>query len=224
MIKHRFFWLLTFTCFIIVAYIVSVRFIIPNFITTTPTPDTTQTSPTAQVSTPLPSIHASDSQALLLYEKGLKIYYEQNNSPEALDLFNQALAIDPLCYEALNSKGATLAFQGKYDQGLAFIQQALDINPTYVYGHFNQGLANELASRWDTAIAAYKKALELDAKDTWSYYGIASIYGRQGKVDLVLDYLKQAIDLDPVVKEVAREEKDFALVRDDPRFQALVKP
>jgi len=167
--------------------------------------------------------YISDAQALVLYEKGLKLYY-QRQFPEALDLFNQALQIDALCYEALNAKGATLAFQGHYDQGLALIQQALNLNSSYVYANFNQGLAYELAGRWDESIAAYQRALQIDNQDTWSYYGIASIYGRQGNVDKVLEYLKLAIALDAGVKEVARNEHDFAPVRNDLRFQTLVKP
>jgi len=169
------------------------------------------------------ALHVSDSKALALYDQGLKVYY-QRQFPDALDFFNQALAVDPLCYEALNAKGATLAFQGEHEQGLALIQQALVLNPSFVYGHFNLGLANELAGRWDPAIAAYQKALQLDNRDTWSYYGIASIYGRLGNIDKVLEYLQPAIALDPNVKEVARAEKDFTPVRKDPRFQTLVKP
>jgi len=181
--------------------------------------DTSAVSP----SLALPPLHFSDSKALVLYDQGLKLYY-QRQFPAALDLFNQALAIDAQCYEATNAKGATLAFQGHYDQGLTLIQQALDLNPLFVYGHFNLGLANELAGQWDPAIAAYTKALQLDNRDTWSYYGIASIYGRLGNIDKVLEYLQPAIALDPYVKEAARNEHDFNPVRDDSRFQTLVKP
>jgi len=189
-----------------------------NIVPTSPT----QTAPLS-ISLTLPTLHVSDSKALALYDQGLKLYY-QRKFPEALIYFNQALGIDGQCYEALNSKGATLAFQGNYDQGLALIEQALDLNPLFVYGYFNRGLANELAGHWDPAIAAYQKALQLDDRDTWSYYGIASIYGRLGKIDKVLEYLQPAISLDPDVKEVARNEKDFASVRNYLRFQTLVKP
>lgn len=188
----------------------------------TNSPSSLQTEQTSSITTAKP-VHSSDSKALAFYEKGLKLYY-QRQFPEALDLFNQALQIDALCYEALNAKGATLAFQGSYDQGLVLIQQALDLNPSYVYANFNQGLAYELAGRWDESIKSYQKALQIDNKDTWSYYGIASIYGRQGNVDKVLEYLKPAIELDNDVKEVARTEHDFAPVRNDPRFQTLIKP
>jgi len=190
-----------------------------NSIDSTSTPQAEQLSPTSSQK----PVHISDSQALVLYEQGLKLYY-QRRFPEALDFFNQALEIDAQCYEALNAKGATLAFQGYHNQGLTLIKQALDLNPAFVYAHFNQGLAYELAGSWDESIASYQKALQLDNRDTWSYYGIASIYGRQGNVDKVLEYLKLAIALEADVKEVARNEHDFLPVRNDPRFQTLVKP
>jgi len=164
---------------------------------------------------------AANQEALALYEQGLKLYYEHKLA-EALPFFNKALALDKLCYQALNAKGATYAFQGRYDEGIALINQALDLKPDFVYGHFNLGLANELAGLWDPAIAAYQEALRLDNKDVWSYYGIASIYGRAGNAVEVIEYLEQAIALDPVVKEVAREEHDFIPVRQDPGFQKLV--
>ncbi|MFZ3373684.1 MAG: fused MFS/spermidine synthase [Desulfitobacteriaceae bacterium] len=163
----------------------------------------------------------TNADALKLYEQGLKLYYKREFS-QALTFFNKALVKDTRCYQALNAKGATYAFQGKYDEGLALIKQALEINPNFVYGHFNLGLANELAGRWDPAISAYQEALRLDKQDVWSYYGIASIYGRMGNPTKVIEYLEQAIALDPGVKEVAREEKDFVPVRLDPRFQKLI--
>jgi tetratricopeptide (TPR) repeat protein len=172
-------------------------------------------SPTEDLSPP------TNPDALVLYEQGLDLYYERNFS-EALKLFNKALAIDPNCYQALNAKGATYAFQGKYDEGLTLIKQALAIKPDFVYGHFNLGLANELAGRWDPAISAYLEAIQLDNKDVWSYYGIASIYGRFGNSQKVLEYLEQAINLNPEVKETARKEHDFDPVRQDPRFQKLI--
>jgi len=163
-----------------------------------------------------------NKRAVDLYEKGLKLYYDRKFT-EALDLFNQALAIDPKNHQALNAKGATYAFQGRYDEGISLIQTAIQIKPEFVYAHFNLGLAYELARNYDKSIEAYKEALKLDEKDVWSYFGIASIYGRQGNVEKVIEWLRPAIALDPEVKTVAREEKDFNPVKGDPRFLSLIK-
>jgi tetratricopeptide (TPR) repeat protein len=234
MIKQNLLKIILFTCsFMIIASIIvfyifpknqSSHLTVPKDQLTSPdkNPDPAFSS-SATIEKTTKTIHVSDAQALANYDQGLKLYY-QRQFPEALQLFNQALAIDTLCYEALNAKGATLAFQGKYDQGLALIQQALDLNPSFVYANFNQGLAYELAGRWDQAISSYHKALQLDNRDTWSYYGIASVYGRQGKIEKVLEYLQPAISLDPDVKEVARNEHDFLPVREDPRSKPLSNP
>lgn len=185
--------------------------------------------PTASPVTSPPSEAANSAEpphkaeALSLYDQGLKEYYARNYA-KALTLFDQALELDPSCYQALNGKGATYAFQGRYDEGIALIKQAISLNPAFEYAHFNLGLANELAGRWNEAISAYQEAIKLDPNDAWAYFGIASIYGRQGNVEKVVEYLQPAISLNPDAKTVAREEQDFAPVRQDTRFQALVKP
>lgn len=161
-------------------------------------------------------------QALSFYDQGLTLYY-QRDFAEALTLFNKALALDPSCYQALNGKGATYAFQGRHSEGIALINQAISLNPNFEYSHFNLGLANELAQNWSAAIAAYQTAIKLDARDAWAYYGIASIYGRQGKVAQTVDYLKQAIDIEPDAKETAKTEHDFDPVRNSSEFQALLQ-
>lgn len=170
-----------------------------------------------------PLDEVTSQRSVGLYEAGLKLYYERNFK-EALDLFNQALDINPQNYQALNGKGATFAFQGRYSEGISLIQKAIQINPEFVYAHFNLGLAHELAGDYNQSIEAYKAALRLDEKDVWSYYGIASIYGRKGEVEKVIEWLRPAIALESEVKAVAREEKDFNPVKSDPLFQSLIKP
>lgn len=165
---------------------------------------------------------AAQSEALNYYEQGLKLYYDHKMA-EALVLFNKALEIDSQCYQAINGKGAAYAFQGRYSEGIALIKKAIQMKPDFVYARFNLGLAYELAGNWDESIKAYHEALRLDNKDIWSYYGIASIYGREGNVEKVIEYLKPAIDLDIEVKDVAREERDFNPVKNDPRFIELIK-
>lgn len=171
----------------------------------------------------IPLTPIEDQRSVDLYETGLNLYY-QRDFGEALNLFNQALVINPQDYQALNGKGATYAFQGRYSEGISLIQTAIQIKPDFVYAHFNLGLAYELAGNYDKSIAAYKEALKLDKNDVWSYYGIASIYGRRGEVEKVVEWLGPAIALDPEVKAVAREEVDFNPVKNDPLFLSLVKP
>ncbi|WP_240984712.1 tetratricopeptide repeat protein [Acididesulfobacillus acetoxydans] len=178
---------------------------------------------TAAAAPAAPEMDQRQREALDFYNRGLKLYYARRYD-QALVLFDRALNLNPASYQALNGKGATYAFLGRYDEGIALIRQALALKPSFEYAQFNLGLANELAGRWSSAISAYQAAIQLNSKDTWAYFGIASIYGRQDNVPKVIEYLLPAIALNPDAKAVAREEQDFAPVRGDPRFQALVKP
>ena len=102
------------------------------------------------------------------------------------------------------------------------IDQALKLKPDYGYARFNKALANELYRHYDEAIEWYKKALEVE-KFEWSYYGIASIYGRKGDIKNTIKYLKLAIDINPNIKNAAKNEEDFDNVRESMEFQQLLK-
>jgi tetratricopeptide (TPR) repeat protein len=188
------------------------------------TPSTTSVQSDGQVSITSPPSSSDENQkeALALYDQGLKLYYERNYNA-ALAQFNKALAIDPNCYQAINGKGASYAFLGRYSEGISLVKQAIKMKPDFEYGYFNLGLSNELAGKWNDAISAYETAIKLNSKDEWAFYGIASIYGRQGNIDMVVKYLQQAIAIDPGVKDSAREEKDFNPVRNNPQFKALIQ-
>jgi hypothetical protein len=43
-----------------------------------------------------------------------------------------------------------------------------------------------------------------------------------GNLDLALQHLQQAFDLDPKYREMARSDSDFDSIRRDDRFQALI--
>ncbi|NLI92389.1 MAG: polysaccharide deacetylase family protein [Peptococcaceae bacterium] len=225
-VKTRKHVLLSFLVILLGTILFSVQTVLPG----NPAGDTTGQTTASQVQNnqqPDPQNSSSqaqtNSEALSYYEQGLKLYYQKDLN-QALTLFNKALSLDPNCYQALNAKGATYAFQGRHTEGIDLIKQALTLKPDFEYGHFNLGLANELAGNWNTAISAYQTALRYDSRDAWAYYGIASIYGRQGNVDQTVTYLKQAIDIEPDARETAKAEHDFDPVRKSAKFQALLKP
>ncbi len=47
---------------------------------------------------------------------------------------------------------------------------------------------------------------------------------KQGNADLAFDNLQRAIALDPENREMAETDEDFASLRDEPRFRALLQP
>lgn len=155
------------------------------------------------------------------YNKAYKAFFD-NKYAEAISLANEVIKKDNKHYKSYNIKGIALAYNGSFEEGMKNIDKALEISPNYGYARFNKALAYELYGKCEEALKWYDKDLEVE-NYIWSYYGKASIYGRKGDVENTVKYLKIAIEMDKVVKEEARTERDFDNVRQSKEFQELIK-
>ena len=156
-----------------------------------------------------------------LWKKGYDQFFERKYK-QAIETERQVIKLDPNFYKAYAVEGIALAYSGDFKKGMEQIDQALKLNPNYGYARFNKALAYELYNHYDEAIKWYKKDLEVEQFE-WSYYGIASIYGRKGDVKNTVEYLKLAIDINPNVKNAAKEETDFDNVRQSMEFKELLE-
>jgi len=75
----------------------------------------------------------------------------------------------------------------------------------------------------EKAIASYDKAIEIKPDYASAYYNKACCYALQNQIDLALEFLPKAIELDAKFLEMAKTDNDFDSIRDDPRFQALIQ-
>ncbi|AGK99179.1 tetratricopeptide repeat protein [Clostridium pasteurianum] len=143
---------------------------------------------------------------------------------QAINKESQVLAEDPNNYRAHAVKGIALCYlgSGTYDEGMQEIDKSLQIEPNYGYGTFNKALALELYGHYDEALTWYNKDLQIENR-VWSYYGKAAVYGREGDVANTVANLKIAISMQSNIKDVARNEEDFANVRNSPEFQQIIK-
>jgi len=66
------------------------------------------------------------------------------------------------------------------------------------------------------------EGLEVHPESGWLYYALASLEAVQGNREAALDAFRRAVELRPSVADVAREEEEFAGLRDDPEFRSLV--
>lgn len=168
-------------------------------------------------------VHEStDPRVIKLYTEASKCYTNKDYT-SAVRKCDEALAIDPLCYEALNIKGAAKYYAtGDPDEGLPLINKCIEINPNYQYAYFNKALIYKGEKDWDTSISLFNKVIELAPDNAWAYYGISTIYADRDMVDESLEYLKKAIDIDPSIKETAKEQSHYDRMRNNKEFQTLV--
>lgn len=160
-------------------------------------------------------------QTAILCDNAFTLYSAQNYAA-AIAECDQAIKIDPACYQAYNLKGVSLCFEGDYGSGMPLIQKSVLIKPDYAYGYFNLAIGSKLQKDYANAILWFNKSLTLNPGDAWCYYGIATIYADTGNTEQAFDYLKQAVALNSSVKAVAKQQDHFASYRDNAEFKQIV--
>ena len=76
---------------------------------------------------------------------------------------------------------------GDYEEAIAQFEAALQLLPSCVDCHFNIGIALGQLERFNEAADAFSRALEVNPDYAAAYYGLADVYGRQGRADLVAE-------------------------------------
>ncbi|MBM7865758.1 tetratricopeptide repeat protein [Heliobacterium gestii] len=162
-----------------------------------------------------------------MYEKGYYTFdVEQgpNRLNKAIALYDQALELDPNCYQAYTGKGIAVAFRGNLDEALRLLDRAIALRADYGFAYYNRGLALKFHGRFDDALIWFDRSLAYDPDNAWAYFGKAAIYDAQGNTQACLDNLAKAIDIMPYCKVTAKEktDEDFSHVKNLPEFNRLI--
>lgn len=122
------------------------------------------------------------------------------------------------------SRGNALYRQGEYQHAVDVYQAALALNPHDVKARNNLGSTYLQLAMDDHAVAAFQEVLRLDSSYSLAYYNLACVHARAGNVESAAAYLRQATAIEPEARAWAREDNDFALVRNAPAFRQLLEP
>ncbi|ABZ84029.1 fog: tpr repeat [Heliomicrobium modesticaldum Ice1] len=184
-------------------------------------------SPDDQTPAASPVSEENRRKAFELYEKGYYAFDVENGPnrlKKAISLYDQALALDPNCYQAYTGKGIAVAFMGDLDEALRLLDRAIAIRSDYGFAYYNRGLALKYHGRFDEALVWFERSLTYDPDNAWTYFGMAAIYDAKGNTSACLDNLAKAIAIMPYCKVTAREkiEEDFRHVKALPEFKKLI--
>jgi hypothetical protein len=134
-------------------------------------------------------VSAYSAEASELYNTGHELT-ESGNYTEALVAYNDAIALEPLYYEAWDGLADALNRNGQFNDALAASNRSLEIHPEYVQGWINRGQILYNIGYWyeDTVhnipaadslyaeqITAFEKAITLDptSAEAWFNKGYA---------------------------------------------------
>ena len=150
------------------------------------------------------------------------IYAKLERYDEALAEFNRSLELRPDHPATLYNRGGTYGKLERYDEALADYNRSLELKPDDPATLNNRGNTYAKLERYDEALADYNRSLELRPDDPAILYNLACLFSLQGKSDDALTYLEKAIHKDRKYREMAKTDKDFDNIRDDPRFKKLI--
>nr|WP_279331591.1 MULTISPECIES: tetratricopeptide repeat protein [unclassified Desertifilum] len=124
-------------------------------------------------------------------------HHQAGELQQAQRIYQQILAIDPQCVEAIQLLGTVTHQLGDSQSAIAYLRQALTINPNYAEAHNNLGAALWQSEQSIKAIECYQSAIALkpDYLDAYNNLGIALRHHHQPQA--AIEAYQKAIALQP---------------------------
>jgi tetratricopeptide (TPR) repeat protein len=153
-----------------------------------------------------PPATAYSGDATTLYNQGVALITSKNYT-EAVQAFDQAIALEPRYFEAWNEKADALNREKHFDDALAASDHALALNPNDVKTWINRGYILYNLGRYDDELKAYEQAIQIDptSADAWFNKGYA--LGGMGKWSEALSAFATVESLDPAYPNLQANEQ-----------------
>lgn len=124
-------------------------------------------------------------------------YYNMGNFPQARNLLQKVLTIEPGLPQAQFLLGNCLASMGELKSAIQYYEAALNLAPDKFLFHFQLGLVLSKLGRKEEAEKYLTRSVELNPSHAPTRYELAQIYFGTSRLDLALRQLEQAIGIDP---------------------------
>jgi tetratricopeptide (TPR) repeat protein len=115
----------------------------------------------------------------------------------AIELYDQAIALNPSHAEAYYKRGNALKNLGRLDAAITSYSQAIERRPDYAYAYCNRGVVQQSLGLTDAALSSYDQAIAADATDAMAHYNRALLMQDCSRWDAALAGYNQAISIDP---------------------------
>jgi tetratricopeptide (TPR) repeat protein len=148
------------------------------------------------------------------------VYSELGRYEEAIAAYEQAIALDPKDATAHLMLGVVYSNTEQINEAIGAYEQAISLDPKNGTAHASLAAAYRAVGRAADAQTHLEQARALMANE--SAYNRACLEALSGHADEALALLAEALAVAPGLRLWAKRDSDFATLRDDPRFQALV--
>jgi Flp pilus assembly protein TadD len=115
----------------------------------------------------------------------------------AIRLYDQAIAVDPLHAEAYYKRGNALKTLGRLDAAILSYAQAIERKPDYAYAYCNRGVVQQALGLNAEALASYDKAITIEPSDALAHYNRGLVLQELSRWDEALQSYSRAIAINP---------------------------
>ncbi|MFW9929827.1 MAG: tetratricopeptide repeat protein [Candidatus Thorarchaeota archaeon] len=149
-----------------------------------------------------------DSKEYLLTEEGIQLF-NQTKFEQALEKFDEAIAINPNFYLTWGYKGLVSMDLGKFEKAILSFRKVLELNASDFKARTNLGLCLRKIGKVREAIDEYKKSIKLNSQQFEAWYNLGNAYvDEKNYLDALYCY-DNALAIDPTKKN-AQENKRIA--------------
>jgi tetratricopeptide (TPR) repeat protein len=89
-------------------------------------------------------------------------YFESSRYLEAVQTYDKAIAVNPMCADCLNDRGLAKFYMGDPSSAIESFDRAIAIEPGYAHAWLSKGFVLFSAGRYEEAIPVLNKVKELD--------------------------------------------------------------
>ena len=118
------------------------------------------------LSTLLFNLGAQDVESLV--KQGKRANY-QDKPDEAIELFNQAIEIDPKFSDAYSGRAFAYYIKGNNDQAIADYTKVIELDPSNADVYISRGSSYNDIEKFDLALGDFNKAIELEPENARAY-------------------------------------------------------
>jgi tetratricopeptide (TPR) repeat protein len=149
-------------------------------------------------------------------------YFDLKMYDDALCEANAILAIAPDEPVAMAIKSAILWRMNRLNEAEGFIAKLAELHPNDPGIWINLAYIRRRTQSLEAAAETLQRAFAANPRDALAHFNMACYRAVQHRTEEALALLRNALQLNPKLKALARTETDFAAVRNLPEFQKLI--
>ena len=124
--------------------------------------------------------------------------FTDHNYGKSIDLFSEAIAIDPEFQLAIKSRGAAHLRLGNFEDALTDFNRVLELDPHNARAFHLRGLAYEKSGDLENALLDLTKAIEFNPEYGAAYYSRANLHSKMGNTDLATEDIEMMTNVTEV--------------------------